>query len=188
MNLRHTLLITLSALLAACSSAPETPPPQPLQEASAVSVTLPGFVIAPGTTLHWHRDLLWVDDPEGRFERRATVLQQALEEEFERKGYRFVDSDESATYDVLAVAMLGQLEDHEEIQEFFRLYPALAKPAEGYGRGTVLVAITPAGTSEVVWRGALEVYTDPGKMPLAQREQRLRWAASKLLESIPALP
>lgn len=189
MSLRHSLLMILFALLAACSSALQKPsPPHPLEEASAVSVTLPGFVTAPGTTLHWHRELVWVDDPDGRFQRRANVLQRALEEEFERKGYRFVDDDESATYDVLAVAMLGQLEAHEEMQEFFRLYPALAKPAEGYRRGTILVAITAAGTSDVVWRGALEVYTDPDKMPLERREQRLYWAAGKLLESIPTLP
>jgi hypothetical protein len=187
-RLLQLLLPAFLVVVSACSSAPGTGPVDPLEQASAISVTLPAFEPGPGTTLHWHRELVWVDDPEGRFERRANVLQQALEDEFRRKGYRFVANDVEADYDVVAVAMLGQLEDHEEIQEFFRLYPSLAKPARGYRRGTVLVAITPANTSEVVWRGALEVYTDKGKVPVAQRDQRLRWAAGKLLESIPALP
>ncbi len=188
MRYRPILLSALLALVSACGTGPGIEPIEPLEQASAVSVTLPGFTPGSGATLHWHRDLVWVDDPDGRFERRARVLQQALEDQFARKGYRFVADDASADYDVLAVAMLGDLEDHAEIQEFFRLYPALAEPARGYGRGTVLVAITPAGSSEVVWRGALEVYTDPDKMPVAQRDQRLRWAAERLLESIPALP
>jgi hypothetical protein len=177
----------LLVLAAACGTGPGMQSVDPLEQASAISVTLPGFAPSAGATLHWHRELIWVDDPEGRFERRARVLQSALEDEFLRKGFRFVPDDASATYDVLAVAMLGELEDHAEIQEFFHLYPSLAEPSRGYGRGTVLVAITPAGSSEVVWRGALEVYTDPDKMPVAQRDQRLRWAAQKLLESIPTL-
>jgi hypothetical protein len=182
------MLSTLLVLLSACGTTPAGGPVDPLDQASAVSVTLPGFAPTTGTTLHWHRELVWADDPDGRFERRANILQRALEDEFGRKGYRFVEEDDAADFDVVAVAILGQLEDHDEIQEFFRLYPALAKPPGGYRRGTVLVAIATTGTSDIVWRGALEVYTDPGKMPVAQRDQRLRWAASKLLESIPDLP
>lgn len=187
MPLRHLILAAVLVLVSACSS-PASRPVDPLEQASAVSVTLPGFAPTAGTTLHWHRELVWVDDPDGRFERRAKILQDALEDEFGRKGYRFVADDSEAHFDVVAVAMLGQLEDHDEIQEFFRLYPALAKPPGGYRRGTVLVAIATTGTSDIVWRGALEVYTDSGKVPVAERDQRLRWAASKLLESIPTLP
>jgi hypothetical protein len=56
------------------------------------------------------------------------------------------------------------------------LYHSLVKPAEGYGRGTVLVAIAPTGTRDIVWRGALEVFTDPDKMPVAERDRRMQWA------------
>ena len=185
---RFSLLLLLLTTLSACSGGPGTSKTDPLEQASAIAVSLPGFVTDADTTLHWHRELLWVDDPEGRYVRRAKVLQQALQQEFERKGYRFVSDDQDATYDVVAVAMLGQLADQKEVQDFFRLYPSLAKPAAGYGRGTVLVAIAPAGTNEIVWRGALEVYTDPGKVPLEQREARLRWAAQQLLRSVPAIP
>jgi hypothetical protein len=184
----HFLLPALLIILqSACSNSPELEPADPLEQVSAISVTLPGFDPVPGTALHWHRELVWVDDPEGRFGREAVVLQRALQDEFERKGYRFEADDEAADYDVVGVAMLGALEDHAEVQEFFRLYPALAKPAEGYGLGTVLVAITPANSSKVVWRGALELYTDRGMVPAGQQEQRLQWAAAKLLESIPTL-
>ena len=187
MRLPYLVLAGLLIMISACSGTPAGDKADPLEQASAISVTLPEFVPTPGTTLHWHRELVWVDDPEHRFERRAKVLQRALEDEFRAKGYRFVDGDDEADFDVLAVAMLGELESHAEIQEFFRLYPSLAKPARGYGRGTVLVAISPAGTYSVVWRGALEVYTDPRKMPVAQRDERMRWASSKLIGSIPIL-
>jgi hypothetical protein len=146
---------------------------------------MPGFVTSPQTTLRWLSDLKWVDDPQGQYDRRARVLQEALQREFEHKGYHFVAAGEEATYDVLAVALLGQLQDQKELERIFRLYPSLAKPARGYGRGTILVAIAPAGTADIVWRGALEVFTNPDKMPVAERDQRLQWAAGQLLRSIP---
>ena len=66
----------------------------------------------------------------------------------------------------------------------FRLYPALA--SSDHERGTVLVAIAPKGTNDIVWRGALQVFTDPGMTPLAEREERMRWGAANLLSGIPA--
>ena len=184
MSYRLILPLILAMLLAACTSPPMAKP-DPLRQASAVSVTMPGFVTSPRTTLRWQSDLKWVDDPQGQYKRRARILQEALQREFERKGYHFVAAGEAATYDVLAVALLGQLQDQKELEQVFRLYPSLAKPARGYGRGTILVAIAPAGTADIVWRGALEVFTNPDKMPVAERDQRLQWAAGQLLRNIP---
>lgn len=188
MTYRFFPTLVLAVLLAACTPVTSTPQPDPLYQASAVSVTMPGFVTFPETTLRWYSDLKWMDDPQGQYKRRAEALQQALQQEFERKGYQFVAIGEEATYDVLAIALMGQLQDQEELERVFRLYPTLAEPARGYGHGTVLVAIAPAGTRDIVWRGALEVFTDPGKMPVAERDQRMRWAAGKLLASIPEQP
>ena len=185
-RLAITLLMVL--FVAACSSAPPPAKSDPLRQASAVSVTMPGFITSPETTLRWQSDLKWVENPEGQHNRRAQIMQQALQREFERKGYRFVASGEAATYDVFAIALVGQLRDQEELERAFRLYPSLEKPAKGYGRGTVLVAIAPAGTRDIVWRGALEVFTDPDKMPVAERDQRMQWAAGQLLHSIPGIP
>jgi hypothetical protein len=181
---RILLALILAMLLAACTSPPAAQP-DPLRQASAVSVTMPGFVTSPQSTLRWHSELKWVDDPQEQYKRRARVLQEALQHEFEQKGYHFVGAGEAATYDVLAVALLGQLQDQKELERVFRLYPSLAKPARGYGRGTILVAIAPAGTQDIVWRGALEVFTNPDKMPVAERDQRLQWAAGQLLRNIP---
>ncbi|MEP4486411.1 MAG: hypothetical protein ABJ013_12330 [Halioglobus sp.] len=186
MRLVILVLFTLCGL-AACSSKPPTAANDPLNQSSAVAVTLPGFVTGPTTTLHWHSDVIWADDDTGQFEHRGKVLQSALQEEFERKGYQFVDDAASATYDVVAVAMLGDVESHSEILEVFRLYPALAQPAKGYDKGTVMVAIVPEGTKDIVWRGALQVFTDPGLMPVEQRQQRLEWGARQVLGSIPSV-
>ena len=40
---------------------------------------------------------------------------------------------------------------------------------------------------DIVWRGALEVYTDPGMQPVNARDERLKWIAQQLLGSIPAV-
>ena len=188
MILRLLLMLVAMGWLTACSSqAPDPTAQDPMGRASAVSVTMPEFVTDADTTLGWRSDLIWVDDPEGRFERRGRVLQQALREEFERKGYRFLTSADQPDYDVLAVVLLGELKDHEEVQEVFRLYPSLAAPATGYSKGTVMVAIAPHGTRNIVWRGALEVYTDPGMQPANARDERATWVAQQLLGSIPAI-
>jgi hypothetical protein len=175
--------------LAACAGGSSTTPPEsnPLSQSSAVSVSMPGFVTTADTTLRWRSDLIWVDDPEGKYERTADLLQQILQREFERKGYRFVGPTEEATYDVLAVALLGELEGREEIEQIFRLYPSLTANSGGYTKGNVLVAIAPAGTKTIVWRGALEAFTDPGMQPVEVRRQRMEWAAQQLLRSIPSV-
>ncbi len=185
MTLRSALLLPLLALLWACTSQPQ-PTGEPPVRASAVSVTMPGFNVSSGTTLAWRSDLIWVDDPEGRFERRAELLQRALQDEFARKGLQFNANPDDATYDVLAIAMLGPVSGHPEVEEVFRLYPALQKSTEGYRRGSVIVAIAPRGTSDIVWRGALEMFTDPESMQqLSVRQERVRWGAQQLLASIP---
>ena len=184
--LKSIWIVLFAAALSACTSTPD-PAEQPIQ-ASAVSVTLPDFVTGPDTTLAWRSNLIWIDDPEGRFERRADQLQAALAREFANKGLVFATNPEAATYDVLAIAMLGPVSGHPEVQEAFRLYPALQKPSEGYRRGSVIVAIAPKGTRNVVWRGALEIFTDPDRMePMAVRTERLRFGAQQLLASIPAV-
>ena len=185
MNLHRAVLLALLMLLGACTSTPQ-PTAEPPVRASAVSVTMPGFEVSPTTTLAWRSDLIWVDDPEGRFERRAELLQRALEDEFARKGLQFSADPDSATYDVLAIAMLGPVSGHPEVEEVFRLYPALQKPTRGYRRGSVVVAIAPRDTSNILWRGALEMFTDPDAMErLSVREERMRWGAKQLLASIP---
>ena len=186
LNLHPAFLLPLLILLAACTSTSQ-PTAEPPVRASAVSVTMPGFEVSADTTLAWRSDLIWVDDPEGRFERRAELLQRALKDEFARKGLRFSADPDSASYDVLAIAMLGPLSGHPEVEEVFKLYPALQKSTEDYRRGSVVVAIAPRGTSDILWRGALEMFTEPNTMqPLSVREERMRWGAQQLLASIPA--
>lgn len=184
--LRILLTLALLTLLGACANNDRPDAQDPLGQSSAVSVSMPEFVTAPGTTLRWRSDLIWVDDPEGRYERRADMLQAAIAREFELKGYRFVTAGTEATYDVLAVAVLGDLAGHEEVSEIFRLYPSLAASPSGYAKGNVLLAIAPSGTRNIVWRGALEVFTDSGMQTLEQRQQRMNWGARQLLDSIPS--
>jgi hypothetical protein len=173
------------SVLIGCAGGPSGSQPDPLTQSSAVSVAMPDFKTSGETTLRWRSDLIWVDDPEGQFEHRADMLQKALQLEFERKGYRFVGTNQHATYDVVAVAVLGELRDQKEIEKIFRLYPSLAANSQGYTPGNVLVAIAPLGTKRIVWRGALEVFSNPGMQPVEVIQQRLQWSARALLASIP---
>jgi len=185
---RLFLALAVSSMLFACASSPPAQEHAALSRASAVAVAMPGFVTSADTVLRWHSDLIWVDDPEGRYERRADMLQLALQNEFERKGYTFVDAGQSANYEVLAVALLGDIEGHQQVEETFRMYPSLGSNPQGYKRGNVLVALALAGTDIIVWRGALEVFTDPGMEKVSIREQRMQWGARQVLNSIPNYP
>ena len=185
MAFRLLLAFIMSTALAACVSETPIQKPDPMSQSSAVSVAMPGFITSSNTVLRWRSDLIWIDDPEGRYERRADMLQQALQDEFKRKGYSFVGANEAANYDVLAVALLGDIQGHTEVEEVFRMYPSLSASSEGYKRGTILVALAPAGTKIVVWRGALEMFTEPGMQQVQVREQRMQWGARQVLSSIP---
>jgi hypothetical protein len=182
--IRLFLLAILSCALAACVSDTPTKKPNPMSQSSAVAVATPEFITHENTTLRWRSKLIWVDDPEGRFERRADMLQQALQNEFVRKGYSFVSAGEPASYDVIAVAVLGAIEGYAKLEETFRLYPSLSRGYSDYKRGSVLVALAPAGTTKIVWRGALEMFTDPGMVPIDVREKRMQWGSQQLLKSI----
>jgi hypothetical protein len=183
---RIALVLLSSVALAACvAGTPTAHQPDPLTQSSAVSVSMPEFVTSADTTLRWRSDLIWVDDPNGQYERSAEMLQGVLQEELENKGYQFVGPAEDANYDVLAVALLGPLEGREEIEQVFRLYPSLTANSGGYTRGNVLLAIAPAGTKKIVWRGAIELFSDPAMAPVEQRRARMEWAARQLLGSVP---
>ena len=179
-------LLVLLHLTACTTGGSGVSQPDPLSQSSAISVSMPGFVTSHETTLRWRSDLIWVDDPDGRYKRSAGLLQQALQSEFEQKGYQFVGAGEEANYDVLAVALLGELEGREEIEQIFHLYPSLTANDGGYTKGNVLVAIAPAGTKDIVWRGAIELCSDPGMQRIEVRQQRMEWAAHQLLGSIPS--
>ena len=185
MTFRLFVVAILSWALTACVSDIPTQTPDPMSRASAVAVAMPEFITNENTTLRWRSKLIWVDDPEGRFERRADMLQQILQNEFVRKGYSFVDAGEPANYDVVAVAVLGAIEGYAELEETFRLYPSLSTGHSDYKRGSVLVALAAAGTTRIVWRGALEMFTDPGMVALDIREKRMQWGSMQLLSSIP---
>jgi hypothetical protein len=183
---RIALVLLSSVALAACVAGTSTAPdPDPLSQSSAVSVSMPEFVTSADTTLRWRSDLIWVDDPDGQYERSAEMLQGVLQDELQSKGYEFVGPGDAANYDVLAVALLGALEGREEIEQVFRLYPSLTANSGGYTRGNVLVAIAPAGTKQIVWRGAIELFSDPAMAPIEERRARMQWAARQLLGSIP---
>jgi hypothetical protein len=185
MAIRLFLIAILSWTLTACVSDTRVQKPKPMGQTSAVAVALPDFITNEHTTLRWRSNLIWVDDPEGLFKRRADMLQRALQNEFVRKGYSFVGAGEPADYEVVAVAVLGAIEGYAELEKTFRLYPSLNRGHSDYKQGSVLVALAPVGSTKIVWRGALEMFTDPGMVPIDVREKHMQWGSMQLLKSIP---
>ena len=183
---RHLAWIAMLILLAGCKGDSTTPADvDPLSRASVISASTPEFASPVGARVRWYSPLVWTGELNADSQQNAEMLQAALQAEFERRGYAFVVDGADADYDVLGVAVLGELGAHPEIEEIFRLYPSLAPTAADYTSGTVLVAIAPAGTNRIVWRGALEVFTGV-KLPADLRRERMQAASMMLLGSVPS--
>ncbi len=184
-----TALMCCASLVAACNGTSSTSPAattDPLTRSSVVASASPEFTRPTGPALHWHSDLIWSGSVTDTSDASAAALTRSLERVLEGKGYRFTANSREADYDVLAVAVLGDIVAHPEIEQLFRLYPSLRGDGN-FGSGNVLFAVAPAGTTDIVWRGAIEVFTGE---PLSDeaRHLRIQKASEMLLGSIPPAP
>lgn len=184
------LVATVGASLAACNGTgdanPATAGTNPLSRSSVIASASPEFARPTGPMLHWFSDLIWSGPETATSADSAEVLLAALEAELARKGYRFTTEEADADYVVLAVAVIGDIAAHPDVEQLFRLYPSLRGGGE-YDSGNVLFAIAPAGTTDIVWRGAIEVFTGE-QFSDELRHQRIRKASEMLLGSIPPAP
>jgi hypothetical protein len=182
--------VTCALLVAACNGTGDANPAlaatDPLSRSSVIASASPAFATPTGPVLHWYSDLVWSGDVSETSDDSASVLTRALEQELGKKGYRFTAQASDADYDVLAVAVLGDIAAHPEIEQLFRLYPSL-RGGGSYESGNVLFAVAPAGTTEIVWRGAIEVFTGE-QFSDEIRHLRIRKASEMLLGSIPPAP
>ena len=185
-----TALLACVTTLVACNGTgdanPATTAANPLSRSSVIASASPEFARPTGPVMHWFSDLIWVGGSTETSDDSAAVLSAALQAELEGKGYRFTDDPAEADYDVLAVAVLGDIASHPDVEKLFRLYPSLRGGGD-YESGNVLFAVAPRGTTDIIWRGAIEVFTGE-QFSDELRHLRIRKASEMLLGSIPPAP
>ncbi len=183
--LRLTLALIATTLIASCvTESTVVTQPSALDQASVVTVAQPGFALPRNASLQWRSDIIWVDHPELRGSQFNHMLVQAFEQELQQQGF-FISHGHGADYELLLVAVPGDLQDHPEVERVFNLYPSLVPNEEGYNTGNLLLAILPPNSQAIKWRGAIEIFTAFNSLSDSERQQRINSAARQLLSNLP---
>lgn len=185
----HRFLMTIrilalaSTVLAGCAGSDRNA----LAASSAISFSLPGFYLPPGTSLAWRSDVVYLFEDHSRAPEHITpYLQQEIQAFLEARGYQFPGPAPAADYGLVAVIVLGDGMTARTVLQEFRLTPSF-NPTRSYEKGTIVVAIYRRADEKVMWRGAIQANVDLD-LPPEERRARVRSHVGKLLGKVPDRP
>ncbi|MDT8426195.1 MAG: DUF4136 domain-containing protein [Methyloprofundus sp.] len=116
------------------------------------------------------------------------LLQQGIEQEMQRKGYRQVLQTEQADMNIsFAIALSSSLDD-QKIQEQYGLVPGLmVNPLnpQRYEKGTLIFDVLNPQTNKLAWRTAGQALASLESVPLVERKARIQVFVKKLLAFLP---
>ena len=169
-------IIVLAAVIAsACAqhADSELPSPREISRISAITVSSPEFSIAAGTSFSWRSEILWHqgDSVPGPSLLTRRDVQLAIETELARKGARFAEADEAPDYSIVAAILMGESDRATELQDIIQIHPSLRPISQTLEKGTLLIAISHPGSTDLLWRGAVQVFLVEG---LTRRESEIR--------------
>lgn len=184
-----TVFLTVMAL-AACTTTvtPVNKVPAPeLRQVNVISITKEKVNFEKNKIFAWQTDLL-VAGSEAPDVKRGGIdnLKLQVKKYFNQKGYMF--SDNLLTADYFLVGML-LLEGHEQSSEHSELLLGLdpgMHPSEEYGLGTLLIGVRDTNTSNLVWRGAVQIFlaSDTDEMTEQERKARVANAIKMLMDGL----
>ncbi len=179
-------IFVLIGLLGSCSGQEQRKRMAEASLSSVITVTSPDFSPARHAQTRWHSDLIWVDDNSDIHvaDSEKPKLQKLLQSEMETKGYRFGGDDFVADYVFVSAVLLGEGQRKQELEELFKLYPALSD-SQDYQKGTLMVAVVKPGQKQALWRGAIQLFAMGEDLPEPVRRLRVQAAVKKLLLSLP---
>lgn len=186
---RILIWIATVVLLAGCSAS-STMPDNPLSQRVTVTVS-PGeaLPISSATPLSWYSDVITVsdvkasDNGEAQRESLKALLKSSIQENLQAKGFSFAEEGSVSRYQLVAVAMLGDRDNAEHVQQLFRLFPSLSGSSDKYPKGTLLVGILDQQTNRAVWRGATQAFTS-STLTDEERRERLSHSVGGLLKDV----
>jgi len=177
----NLLCSLMFCVLAGCSEHVREDDPEAY---SAISFSAPQFFLAPGSSMQWRSDLVYLfGDARKKPENVEPVLQEEIQRYFEARTNVFPADTGVATYGLVAVVVLGDGLTAREVLKRFKLTPSFPT-SRRYEKGTIVVAIYDAADETVLWRGAIQSNVDLD-LPPEQRRQLIRSTIGKLLNKIP---
>ncbi|MCK5880309.1 MAG: DUF4136 domain-containing protein [Sinobacterium sp.] len=186
-------LITIMAMLslAACTTTTVTPVNKgsapALRQVNVISLTKEKINFEKSDTFAWQTQLLAAGSEAAKMKQGSvTNLEKQVEGYFNKKGYKFNKNLLDADYFLVGVLLL---EGHEESSEHSDLLIGLdpgMHPSEEYGVGTLLIGVRDVKNSQLVWRGAVQIFLagEDSELTLPERTARIDNAIKMLMDGL----
>lgn len=180
---KATLALIIAALLSSCSGATRNE----ASDSYAISFTAPGFYLAPGMTLAWRSELVYLFDGVSKIpEDFEPLVQPEIEAYFQEKGYSFSDDINDVDFGIIAVVVLGEGLTAADVLKQYGLTPSF-NASRQYEKGTLVIAFYRRAEETIVWRGAIQSNIDP-LLPAGERKKEIRLNVARLLKKLPTAP
>ena len=189
--MKQSLLRTLAFCLATigligCNSTPDIEQiPRELKLLTTVSNTSGSFNPDKQDLFSWQSPVELYSEEQNPGSAQVELVTQELNQQLKQKGYALIDNKHLSHYLLQAVIVYGNSLHDDKLKRIYGIEANLGSAQDDYQRGSLLLAISkPSG--HIVWRGAVQVFTDP-TLPADIRQQRLSLAIASMLSNLPAI-
>ncbi len=186
-NLLRAASVSILLLLGvtACVSTSTSAPHEPLKQKVTVTVSSPDMPVKSNTPMSWARDLKKFSDDELVDKNREFYnwIGSEVQAQVVSKGFTVVDELASTRYQLVGVVVLSDTDKGQHAEELFKLFPSLTGESSDNPKGTLLLGILDTQTGQGVWRGAIQVFTNP-EATVAESQVRVRELLQGLLKKL----
>lgn len=174
------IVCLMASLLSGCVSGAR----EQSSDSYVISFTAPGFYLAPGSTLGWRSDLVYMFDGVRKLpEDFKPLVQPEIESYFEEKGYRFSSNAGDVQFGIVAVVVLGEGLNAADVLKQYGLTPSF-NASRKYEKGTLVIAFYRHDEELIVWRGVVQSNIDPF-LSVEERSKEIRLNVARLLKKLP---
>ncbi len=186
-SVRLTLLMLLCLILIACTGSSNlVQRQQDLARSSVVTSTTGTINVNPDSSILVPPLMPVYSDTKLELnQEKISHITSALQNEFRQKGFTLSSDPDSTTYRIKPAVLYGNALNSMDFIDEYGVQPFLSGES-GLERGTLIVLVIHAGSKQVVWRGAVQLFTDE-TLTLEQSHQRVDHAVRELLEHFPSV-
>ena len=157
-----------------------------LSQTTIVSVLYSDKVLHESARFSWlPAAVKFYEDPRLKNSPIQLYFQEAIQQNLNKRGYRFVPSVVDSDFLVAYVLALENSLNDEEINEKYQLNPGLPRQKlnpNRYEKGTLIIDLIESGTKRSIWRGGMQGFAkfDIGE---EERKKRINLFVDRLFQS-----
>lgn len=138
---------------------------------SIVSVSDPGFHLKKGDKFAWFGPVEIIAKPDKSLSAQTVYhLKSRFEQDIRANGLLVVGSQSDADYLLDAVIILDHMLSKEELVARFDIAPSLIGNSN-FDEGTLVLRLLRSDSRRTLWRGAMEVFSDPNESDAEHRQR-----------------